>query len=125
MAASPNGSAPRVSAIIVNAFCSDTRSGAALRLIRTAGCAVMRETAKASDGATPAIVYVAWLIMTQDGRKAAEPGGEDPEVTPEMIEAGIDAMWGFELDGFDLENWRTAIRAGFCAMLAVRQKDPV
>ena len=40
------------------------------------------------------------------------------EVTPEMIEAGIEAMWDFELDGFNREEWRRAIEAGFTAAFA-------
>ena len=46
---------------------------------------------------------------------------QEIEVTPEMIEAGIAAMWEFELDGFDLAEWRMAIRAGFSAMIEVQK----
>jgi len=45
------------------------------------------------------------------------------EITPEMIEAGVAAMWEFELDGFDPAEWRRAIRAGFSAMIEARKVD--
>lgn len=41
---------------------------------------------------------------------------DEIEVTPEMIEAGIDEMWGYDLDTFKRDEWRQAIKYAFIRM---------
>ena len=41
---------------------------------------------------------------------------DEIEVTPEMIEAGVKAMWEYDLAGFSPTEWRPAMKAGFLAM---------
>lgn len=41
---------------------------------------------------------------------------DEIEVTPEMIEAGIDAMWEYDLADFNRKEWAAAMKAGFRAM---------
>ncbi len=47
------------------------------------------------------------------------------EVTPEMIEAGMRAMWGHDVfpdsrGGIVEDEWRDAMRSGFLAMLEIQ-----
>ncbi len=47
---------------------------------------------------------------------------QETDITPDMIEAGIDEMWGYPVDHMMLDVWEEAIRAGFLAMLRTAQK---
>jgi hypothetical protein len=39
------------------------------------------------------------------------------EVTPEMIEAGVDTLMAYDvIEGFNREEWGRAVAAVFCAM---------
>ena len=49
-------------------------------------------------------------------------------ITPEMIEAGIQAMWGYQIfrdghGGIDETEWRSAMREGFLAMCEMQNAD--
>ena len=42
------------------------------------------------------------------------------EIALEMIEAGIEAMWGFEVFDGNRDEWRVAIREAFLLMFGMR-----
>lgn len=60
-----------------------------------------------------------------DEKPSPRPALDEIEITPEMIEAGIEAMWGYEVfpdnrGGVVEDEWRKAMRAGFLAMIEIQ-----
>lgn len=45
---------------------------------------------------------------------------DEIEVTPEMIEAGIEAMWRHDVYEFNRDDWRDAVREAFRVMASLR-----
>lgn len=57
------------------------------------------------------------------GPTKARQAGEEIEITPEMIEAGVDELYCFDMQRQDDDEMREAIASVFNVMLSLFQRD--